>query len=312
MIPLVLLVHFLFLIFYLKKLSKTFFFHFLALAIGYIFLKVTYSVSVNNSKSEGLKVLSYNVRVFNNYEHLRDENYISSKKMVTWSVENDAGVKCFQEYYNLKESDIFNVETRLKEAGWENNYCKVLVRDKASAQFGMAIFSKYPIVYKGEIKNQQDQYQNGIFADIIYNDDTIRIYNIHLKSMSIDENNVVDTDRLRRSYKETGYRLRNGFMSRAREIEALVEHMDHCPYPMILCGDFNELPYSYPYFTLRKHLNNAFEKAGNGFGFSYNGKLFFLRIDNQFYSKNLNAHDFFTHRNIDYSDHFPLTAVYTF
>jgi len=312
MIPIVIFIHFIFLLVYLKDLQKGFFLHFLALAIGFIFLKVTYSVSVNDGIAEdGLKVLSYNVRVFNNYSNLRDEHFISSKKMVAWAIENDADVKCFQEYYNRNESDIFNVETQMTEKGWTFNYNKILFSDRASAQFGMAIFSKYPIIHKGEVKNSKNQYQNGIFADVLFNDDTVRIYNIHLKSMSIDEDNVVDTERLRRSYKETGYRLRNGFISRAKEVESLMEHLTNCPHPIILCGDFNEMPYSYPYFAMRKKLNNAFEEAGNGFGFTYNGKLFFLRIDNQFFSNNLRAHNFLTHRNIDYSDHFPITAVYT-
>ena len=129
--------------------------------------------------------------------------------------------------------------------------------------------------------------------------------------MAINEENVLNTDRLARSYKDTGYRLRKGFVSRAIQIKGLVNNIKECKYKIILCGDLNELPYSYPYFSLRGQLHNAFEKAGNGFGFTYNGKLFFLRIDNQFFSKNLEINNFMTHRNIDYSDHFPLTASYS-
>ena len=129
--------------------------------------------------------------------------------------------------------------------------------------------------------------------------------------MSIDVENVVNTEKLARSYKDTGYRLRNGFISRAQQVKGLVESIKSCKYKMILCGDLNEIPYSYAYFSLRNLLHNAFEKAGNGFGFTYNGKLFFLRIDNQFFSEDLQSHSFMTHRNIDYSDHFPLTATYS-
>ena len=83
--------------------------------------------------------------------------------------------------------------------------------------------------------------------------------------MSIDVENVVNTDRLARSYKDTVYRLRSGFVSRAQQIKVLVENIKSCKYKIILCGDLNELPYSYAYFSLRNQLDSAFEKAGNGF-----------------------------------------------
>jgi len=105
--------------------------------------------------------------------------------------------------------------------------------------------------------------------------------------------------------------LRRGFISRAKQIKDLLSSIEECKYKLILCGDLNELPYSYTYFALRNLLDNAFEKAGNGFGFTYNGKLFFLRIDNQFFSKEISIHKFMTHRNVDFSDHFPLTATYS-
>jgi endonuclease/exonuclease/phosphatase family metal-dependent hydrolase len=62
---------------------------------------------------------------------------------------------------------------------------------------------------------------------------------------------------------------------------------------------------------MKSLLNNAFEEAGNGFGFTYNGKLFFLRIDNQFVDEGLTVTDFRTHRNIPFSDHFPISATYS-
>lgn len=309
-IPVIILIHFFFLIIYVRKLRKSFFFHLGAIVIGFAFIKVSYSISRNDSKGV-LKVLSYNVRIFNNYAHLRNEEYISSRKMIGWSVENDAQIKCFQEYYNNDNSDVFDVRKKLTKAGWNQNHFKIVHRDRLKAEFGLAIYSKLPIINTGEIYSETGKFLNAIYADILRGKDTLRVYNTHLESMSIDVENVVNTDKLARSYKDTGYRLRNGFVTRSQQIKELVKSIKACDYKIILCGDLNELPYSYPYFSLRNQLHNAFEKAGNGFGFTYNGKLFFLRIDNQFFSKDINIHNFMTHRNIDYSDHFPLTASYS-
>lgn len=309
-IPIILLIHVFFLLVNIRRLKRAFFIHLAAIIIGFAFVKVSYSISKNDGNGD-MKVLSYNVRVFNNYAHLRNEEYISSKKMIGWSVENDADIKCFQEYYNNDKSDIFNVESQLKKAGWNNRFCKIVLRDRVDAEFGISIFSKFPIIATGEIRSEDDKFLNSIYADVLKDKDTIRIYNTHLESMAINEDNVLNTGRLAKSYKDTGYRLRRGFVSRSKQIKELVKNIRNCKYKIILCGDLNELPYSYPYFSLRGQLHNAFEKAGNGFGFTYNGKLFFLRIDNQFFSKSMDIHDFMTHRNIDYSDHFPLTASYS-
>ena len=310
LIPAIIAIHLFFLVIYIRRLRKGFFYHLAAIIIGFAFVKVTYSVNGNDEKGI-LKVLSYNVRIFNNYSQLRNEDYISSRKMIGWSLDNNAQIKCFQEYYNNDKSEIFDVRNKLEKAGWDQNHTKISVKDKAKAEFGIAIFSKLPIIETGEIYSKSGDFLNSIYADILYENDTIRIYNTHLESMSIDVENVVDTEKLVQSYKDTGYRLRSGFISRAQQINGLMESIENCNYKIILCGDLNEIPYSYAYFSLRNLLKNAFEKAGNGFGFTYNGKLFFLRIDNQFFSKHLKIHSFMTHRNIDYSDHFPLTATYS-
>ena len=87
--------------------------------------------------------------------------------------------------------------------------------------------------------------------------------------------------------------------------------MNNSPHPLILMGDLNEIPYSYTYFKLGENYENAFENAGRGFGFTYNRILFFLRIDHIFSSEKLKAVQFRTHREVDYSDHYPVSATFT-
>ena len=293
----------------IASFGRAFFIHLAALLVGLVFIKISFSINRQGDHGR-LDVLSYNVRVFNNYTHLRNEQHESSKKMIGWSVGHKAQIKCFQEYYNSDKSTVFNVKNQLIEHGWKNIHSKIVLRDRSGAEFGLAIFSKFKMVNKGEIKGKSGEYLNSIYADILVDKDTVRIYNTHLQSMAINEENVVNTERLAQSYKDTGWRLRSGFVTRARQVNALMAHIELCPYPIILCGDLNEIPYSYAYFSLRGKLHNAFEKAGRGFGFTYNGKLFFLRIDNQFFSKEMEVRRFVTHRDVPYSDHFPLSASY--
>lgn len=311
LIPFFLIFHLIALLMMIRKLNRLFFYHLLALAIGLPFFLVSFSLHLHQEGKGELSVLSYNVRVFNNYAHLRNKNFESSRKMIEWSVKDNSEIKCFQEFYNKDDSDIFNVVDKMRAMGWKHIYFKKNLIDRSKAEFGAIIFSKYPIVNQGAIYDDAGVYQKAIFADIRYLDDTIRVYSVHLQSMSIDVEDVVDAEKLSRSYKQTGHRLRKGFVHRAGEVNLLAQHISKSPYPVILSGDLNDMPYSYSYFTLRGLLSNAFEKAGNGFGFTYNGKLFFLRIDNQFFSPFFKIHEFATHREVKYSDHFPVKAVYS-
>ncbi len=311
LIPVFLLIHLITSVFLVRRFNKVFFYHLVALLVGLPFLFVTFSFHRGAQPKHSLKIMSYNVRVFNNYAHLRNENFESSKKMIEWSVNDDSDVKCFQEFYNRDDSEIFNVVERMRAAGWKYIHYKKVFVDRSDANFGIVIFSKYPIVKRGAIYDDRGLFKKTIYIDILYDHDTIRIYNAHLKSMSIDVDNVTDAEKLSRSYKKTGRQLREGFVFRAGEVDLLTRHITESPHPVIFCGDLNDMPYSYTYFKLRRVLNNSFENAGRGFGFTYNGKLFFLRIDNQFYSSGIRIYDFNTFRNVKYSDHFPVKGLYS-
>jgi endonuclease/exonuclease/phosphatase family metal-dependent hydrolase len=312
LIPFLLVFHLFFVIWFIRKRKKRALFFLAMLLLGWPFLRATFTWSSHAySDSTNLKVLSYNVRVFNNYEQFRNETYQSSEEMINWAVSHKADIKCFQEFYNSDEKELFNTIERLQSAGWEHHHQKIRATDKSGATFSLNIFSKLPMIKKGVIYSSQGEFQNAIYADVFWNEDTIRVYNLHLQSMHIDENDIVDSENLKKSYKMTGWRMRKGFERRAVQTDHIVDHIEKSPHPVILCGDLNELPYSYTYYVLRRHLGNSFEAAGKGFGFTYSGKLFFLRIDNQFFSDSLKAEEYHVRRDMSESDHYPIDVVYT-
>lgn len=82
------------------------------------------------------------------------------------------------------------------------------------------------------------------------------------------------------------------------------------PYPVVVCGDFNDTPASYTYFTIRGNLQDAFLEKGTGIGRTFTGLAPTLRIDyilpgNQF---TINS---FRKINSDLSDHYPVIANLT-
>ena len=305
-IPFLLLANLLLLLFLATRRRWQAVFPLFALAVGYPYIEA--SVAWHRPPESALptfSVLSYNVRVFNIYAHQQRD---TPRPTVDWLRRADADVKCLQEYYNDDSSAIFNATQQLQEQGVYHSYVKPSLVNRIGAQFGLAIFSRFPITDRGEVATSQDSLQYAIFADVETPSGPVRVYNVHLRSMSIDENTLSDQG----EYPSIARKLRNGFTARAHQVEALLSHVQQSPYPVVVCGDLNDVPYSYTYFSLRDHLMSTFEEAGRGFGFSYNGKLFFLRIDNQFFSEALQAHRFTTHHEVHFSDHFPVEAEYSF
>jgi endonuclease/exonuclease/phosphatase family metal-dependent hydrolase len=260
-----------------------------------------------------LSVLSYNVRQFDVYQE-QDKQYSITKNTIKWVKNDTSDIKCIQDFYNSETAKIFNTRERLAAQDSENFYhfhARYTSANHKRGQFGIAIFSKYPFINKGEVPFRIRTDNGAIFADIVKGKDTIRIYNIHLESMSINQNELQLIDKPEETFWYAGKRLKKGFSMRSQQVQTIVNHIKTSPYPVILCGDLNDLPYSYTYFKLRRNLKNAFESKGLGTEFTFNGKLFFLRIDNQFYDDDkLNCIYFNTHREILFSDHYPLRAVY--
>ncbi len=280
----------------------------IVLIVGIGYFRDTFSFNLRQSKGE-INIISYNTKVFNVYnDNGMDTNSVTS--MINWIVEQNADIICLQEFYYDKKSYTFNTLDKISKANYYYYHVPV-VKNHKGAEFGTVIFSRYPIIDHGVLYFSKSTKNNTIYTDINLGTDTLRVYNMHLQSMHINENDVVNTEDLTSGLNHAFSRLKAGFISRAGQIRSLKKHLTSCTYPLILCGDLNDLPYSYAYQELEEILSNAFKQAGNGFGFTFNGKLFFLRIDNHFFSDELEINSYRTHREMKKSDHFPISADYT-
>lgn len=306
LIPVAWLINFSFFIILTLSWRKLAFVPLVALLIGYRFAEITFQLNPKAENPEGIKVLTYNAHLFN-YKGRNGGKF--DPNIFTWLQDHPSDVKVFQEFYQDFTTPSRNAVKLLGEdSGLEVSY-QIIEGKPKTRSYGLAIFSRYPIVNDGKVF--ETQHTNGaIFADIKYNSDTIRIYNCHLESMKIDSESLDNIDGVKEKYRQTLGKLHRGSLERSKQLKVLEEHIANSPHPVIVMGDFNEIPYSNTYFRLSKTLKNAFETAGRGFGFTYNKILFFLRIDHIFTSPSLKAVDFKTHREVDYSDHYPVSATF--
>ena len=261
----------------------------------------------NKNTHSDFSVLSYNLR--NIQEDHPTKNYmIYSKGMVDWIIKDTSQIKCLQEFGNPSEENHQRLIYNLERKGYNKTKQK-----NEGHNTGLVIFSKYPILHQSTILRDQDiknRHNGAIYVDLKIKEDTIRVYNVHLESMGINQKKLTQKKNVFLNYKEIGEKLKNGMQMRAKQAGVVIKHIQKSPYPVILCGDFNDPPYSYAYQEYIKDLKNSFTEKGRGFGFTFNGPLFFLRIDNQFYSKGIEATNFKTLYDVTYSDHFPIQGNY--
>lgn len=318
-LPVLLLIHLVFFVFFALRKSSKIALSGAALLLSFPFWSRTFQFSWGAppaSEKQELTVLSYNVMSFDAYNFIQNIHPENNQAMLEWVKGLDTDIQCYQEFYNSDTRPHLNTLKQLKKAGYP--YYTVLHPDIAPREqhcMGLAILSKYPIIDRGEVEFHD---QNGLlFADIVVRKDTIRVINLHLRSM------IVRFGGLKEAYLEKDYkqgkkeakkvtqRLKMGFVHHSEEADVLLEWIRKSPHPVLVCGDFNEIPYGYVYGEVRSMLANAFEEKGHGFGFSYRNTPRFIRIDNQFFDKKkLEVIDFQTRRDIPYSDHYPVIGRY--
>ncbi len=316
-LPIVIILNLFFLVSNLLIRNKRAWFYGALLLLSFPFWKRTFGFHFSNTKtsSNSFSVMSFNVMDFDVLNHLDHINPQNATDLMYWAVHEDVDIKCFQEFYNHHTNN-FNTIVQFRKNGYK--YRTILhtpISRNEQGFLGVAIMSKYPILDTDE-KVFGDM--NGVIrADIAIKKDTIRVINVHLRSL------VVRFSGIKKAYTDENYdegktatktilsKIKHGFEHHAEEIEIVEEWIKSSPYPVIVCGDFNETPYSYVYGRLRKTLNNGFEEAGSGFGFSYKNAPKYIRIDNQFYQKEkFEIESFATRADVKHSDHFPIIGRY--
>lgn len=280
--------------------------------LGHTFQTPFFKVS-GNTGNPHLKLMSFNVRVFDLYNWGKNE--VSLQKILNFLKEENPDIICFQEYYH-QDSDVFATRDSLIAMGYPH-YAEGFSKITTNGQsFGIATFSKYPIVGKGIIKFENDNLNNAVYVDVTYETDTFRIYNAHVGSIRFSQAdyNFVGIEGSTAANHTTEpmlfTRIYEGYARRALQIDQICVHMEHSPYPVIFCGDVNDTPVSATYRRLSQRLSDAFIASGEGTGSSY--ALFplpVLRIDYIMHNaERIRTFDFKTHQ-VFLSDHKPISCM---
>ena len=287
----------------------------IVLILGYQSLpKIVQINSVKPLSEESLKVMTHNVRLFDLYLWQKDRS--TRNEIFNLIREEDSDVLCLQEFYfsEDKNYEFKTLDSLLTYPG--NKY----VHDeysyvKGPNKWGIATFSRYPIVGKGIVSFEEGDHNICIYTDIKTPKEIIRVYNFHLASIRLEK---VDYKTIDDVYANSfsSYlgneqllinKLKSAFQRRADQVEKIKNSIQESPYKVIVCGDMNDTPTSYAYKQLSDSLTDSFLSAGRGLGQTYIGKFPSFRIDYILHDPSFTSQRYETlpHK---LSDHHPITA----
>lgn len=267
-----------------------------------------------------LKVMSWNVHGLGIFD--RPVNSTTDDKILRQIKEEAPDILCLTEFYTIYNNALKPYSTALMQAcGYREFRFKYDNTLGSKIYLGVAIFSRYPISgYKVYSLHRRDDGQDDVQLmqyDIHMPDGKIvRGFFTHLQSFLLSDGEktyleeVKHRDRQISEDASRSYVRRFGeaYVKRAIQADSAARIIAKSPYPVILCGDFNDLPGSYTYNTMRRGLKDAFVEQGRGLGRTYNLFSPTLRIDYIFYDPKMLDIIGFRTPSTRLSDHNPVIA----
>lgn len=272
-----------------------------------------------------VKVMSYNAKLFGLYDvDTKAERDRNLKEVFDLLAREKPEILCIQEFFcdgsgKLKFPTTDTIMNILNLYDKKRNCYQYFYANntKRDYHYGMAVFSRYRIL-NGDFVDMGDSSANSsIYVDIKYRSDTIRIYNVHLTSIHMDEEdyaigrdisaNGIDDPNLDKKAKILYRKIGKAFVERQHQVRALRTHIDSCNYPVIICGDFNDSPVSYAYRKVSHGFKDAYRESGEGRGQTYFGDAFpSFRIDYILHDKRYKSFGYTTYDSLTVSDHYPI------
>ncbi|MFL2591561.1 MAG: endonuclease/exonuclease/phosphatase family protein [Flavobacteriaceae bacterium] len=293
-VPVIIIINFIFFFYWLFNLKWPFLLFILSFLIGYnewnLFYKFP-NTSLRKSSST-FSVMSYNVRLFNKYRWIDNPNISSEiEKLI---LEQNPDIICMQEYSSETAPELKKYKFRY-----------IYPNPSSAGKSTVAILSKLKIKSAGfiDFKNSSNC---GIYIDIKYRKQNLRVYNLHLESFKLNKVDSMTNSSFSKKFK---LKFDEVISRQIEQIDFYKKTDKFNDNPSIIAVDLNNTQFSETYKILSRKKNDAFHAAGSGLGETYKYSFIPLRIDFLFSDKKLKINSFKVIRK-NLSDHYPIISYY--
>lgn len=319
-LPFFLLPVFLFLIWWLFAYRKYALVSAIALVLGWKSISVFFAFHLGSGfeshKEPGnIRIVTWNVARFIEMKRNNNKGSQTRLKMMEQLREQNADVLCLQEFFHSGNPEWYpNLDYISKELKYPY-YVFSHDNDGDNHFTGTVIFSRYPMIDSGMLRFPRPSLPEAlVHADLRIGKRIVRIYSTHLQSLQLKKSDYETIDRIKEAQdgmvnnsRTIFSKLRTGVRYRSIQADMVHQVMGDSPYPVLFCGDLNDIPNSYTYFTISQGMQDAFLRKGSGVGRTFSALSPTLRIDYILADKNFRIQQF--RRMVrDYSDHYMLVA----
>ncbi|MCH5239141.1 MAG: endonuclease/exonuclease/phosphatase family protein [Muribaculaceae bacterium] len=263
------------------------------------------------------KIMSWNVI------HARDIRHPDSpgNRAIDYMINSGADVITLAEMRTLTNKEVPNFSDSLRDSLFSVYPYMAGVPTISDVK----VLSKYPVERMEKISYDSDGNCRYDFFKIIFPENReLVVAMVHLYSYGLSEQErqvVTDINSMESAKSSMAEfkgsirkKLREAFRNRAEDARKLREDLDDISpdIPLIVCGDFNDVPSSWTYNIIRgDDLRDAYGETNFGPAITYNLHAFYFHIDQMLYRGPLIALDLDVGK-INTSDHYPLIGKFQF
>jgi len=290
------------------------------LLIGWKSIGVFYAFHISHKfnyekNADVLRVVTWNVARFIEIRKNNNSGSLTRLKMMNLLKQQNADILCLQEFHTASKKDYYdNISYIQKQLNYPYYYFS-FDEDGSKLYYSSIIFSRMPVFDTGIVIYPKPSLPEALLhADVKFNNDTIRIFTSHLQSVQFKKRDYQRINEIRNyedsivSNSRTIFsKLKKSVAYRSVQVGIIKQQLKESRYPTIFCGDFNDVPNSYTYFTIRSDMQDAFLQKGSGIGRTFSSLSPTLRIDYILASRQFSIEQF-NRVEKNYSDHYMLVT----
>ena len=310
--PLILVINFGFLIFWLIFCKRMAIIPFMGFIMAYAPVRTYIPFNMPHETPIGaIKVMSYNVHGFNGRGSERDPQ--ASEDIIAFFRKTKPDILCLQE-------DCGNTQKQIQEkmdSIFPHNERAIFGEDYDRT--GISIYTRFPIIKKEIIRYEsKGNVSCAFFLNI--NGKTVVVVNNHFESncLTADDKSKykallkgdIEGDSAKTDSRYIAGKLAEASRKRAPQADAVHKYVENIgkKYPVIVTGDFNDNPISYTRRVMAQGLTDCYVETARGLGLSYNQKGFYVRIDNIMCTDHFTPYNCYVEDKLRASDHNPIVC----